>query len=198
MAVDISSVATVDTEPGQLPAKMAAWVIRQEREGEPKDAMQLEEVDVPEPGAFEVVVRVMAAGVNFNNVWASLGKPIPVQCPRCKTRHWAQLTGNSPGVSDVILTHKTRWPGVWKMLETKKGPKAKRRKEQIELANAGLSTFYVTEEQAVRTVIDIEQRMGLEVNPRLLSWLREHVPGNRDKTVEALLANDTPNATWRP
>lgn len=78
MAVDISSVATVDTEPGQLPAKMAAWVIRQEREGEPKDAMQLEEVDVPEPGAFEVVVRVMAAGVNFNNVWASLGKPISI------------------------------------------------------------------------------------------------------------------------
>ncbi|MBO9532995.1 MAG: crotonyl-CoA carboxylase/reductase [Solirubrobacteraceae bacterium] len=78
MAVDISSVATIDTEPGQLPKKMAAWVIRQEREGEPKDAMQLEEVDVPEPGAFEVVVRVMAAGVNFNNVWASLGKPISI------------------------------------------------------------------------------------------------------------------------
>ncbi|MDQ8047219.1 MAG: crotonyl-CoA carboxylase/reductase [Patulibacter sp.] len=78
MAVDISSVATIDTEPGQLPSTMAAWVIRQEREGEPKDAMQLEEVDVPEPGAFEVVVRVMAAGVNFNNVWASLGKPISI------------------------------------------------------------------------------------------------------------------------
>lgn len=78
MAVDISSVATIDTEPGQLPSTMAAWVIRQEREGEPKDAMQLEEVEVPEPGAFEVVVRVMAAGVNFNNVWASLGKPISI------------------------------------------------------------------------------------------------------------------------
>ncbi len=78
MAVDISTVATIDTEPGQLPSTMAAWVIRQEREGEPKDAMQLEEVEVPEPGAFEVVVRVMAAGVNFNNVWASLGKPISI------------------------------------------------------------------------------------------------------------------------
>jgi crotonyl-CoA carboxylase/reductase len=78
VAVDISTVATIDTEPGQLPDTMAAWVIRQEREGEPKDAMQLEEVAVPEPGAFEVVVRVMAAGVNFNNVWASLGKPISI------------------------------------------------------------------------------------------------------------------------
>ena len=55
---------------------MAAWVIRQEREGEPKDAFQTEEIEVPEPGAFEVIVRVMAAGVNFNNVWAALGKPV--------------------------------------------------------------------------------------------------------------------------
>ena len=57
---------------------MAAWVIRQEREGEPMDAFQVEEIEVPEPGAFEVVVRVMAAGVNFNNVWAALGKPVSV------------------------------------------------------------------------------------------------------------------------
>src|SRR5215216_7130134 len=57
---------------------MAAWVIRAEREGEPKDAFQVEEIEVPEPGAFEVIVRVMAAGVNFNNVWAALGKPVSV------------------------------------------------------------------------------------------------------------------------
>ena len=31
---------------------------------------------MPEPGAFEVVVRVMAAGVNYNNVWAALGEPV--------------------------------------------------------------------------------------------------------------------------
>jgi crotonyl-CoA carboxylase/reductase len=57
---------------------MAAWVIRQEREGEPTDAFQLEQIEVPQPGAFEVIVRVMAAGVNFNNVWAALGKPVSV------------------------------------------------------------------------------------------------------------------------
>src|ERR671916_1320331 len=78
MSVDISQVATVDAEPGELPATMTAWVIRQEREGEPKDAFQIEEIEVPEPQAFEVVVRVMAAGVNFNNVWAALGKPVSV------------------------------------------------------------------------------------------------------------------------
>jgi crotonyl-CoA carboxylase/reductase len=78
VAVDLSQVSTVDTEPGELPATMAAWVIRQEREGEPTDAFQVEEIEVPEPGAFEVIVRVMAAGVNFNNVWAALGKPVSV------------------------------------------------------------------------------------------------------------------------
>ncbi len=78
MAVDLNQVATVETEPGELPSTMAAWVIRQEREGEPTDAFQLEEIEVPEPGAFEVVVRVMAAGVNFNNVWAALGQPVSV------------------------------------------------------------------------------------------------------------------------
>src|SRR5215475_3068313 len=78
MAVDIADVTKLDVQPGELPEKMAAWVIRQEREGEPKDAFQIEEIKLPEPGAFEVIVRVMAAGVNFNNVWASLGEPISV------------------------------------------------------------------------------------------------------------------------
>src|SRR5215216_151463 len=78
MAVDVSQVSQIDAEPGELPPTMAAWVIREEREGEPLDAFQLEEMEVPEPGAFEVTVRVMAAGVNFNNVWAALGQPVSV------------------------------------------------------------------------------------------------------------------------
>src|SRR3954449_4662230 len=78
MAIDVTNVASVDTEPGTLPETMAAWVIRQEREGQPSDAFQLEEIEVPEPDAFEVVVSVMAAGVNYNNVWAALGKPVSV------------------------------------------------------------------------------------------------------------------------
>jgi crotonyl-CoA carboxylase/reductase len=78
MAVDVTRVSELDVEPGTLPATMAAWVIREERLGEPRDAFQLEEVEVPEPGAFEVIVRVMAAGVNYNNVWAALGEPVSV------------------------------------------------------------------------------------------------------------------------
>ena len=75
MAVDFSQIAHVDTEPGELPATMAAWVIREERFGRAADAFQVEEHQVPEPGAFEVIVRVMAAGVN---VWAALGEPVSV------------------------------------------------------------------------------------------------------------------------
>ncbi len=76
--VDLTNVTDVGVEPGTLPDTMAAWVIRQEREGEPIDAFQMEEIEVPQPGAFEVIVRVMAAGVNFNNVWAALGVPVSV------------------------------------------------------------------------------------------------------------------------
>jgi crotonyl-CoA carboxylase/reductase len=78
VAIDIADVATLDAEPGELPETMAAWVIRAEREGEPRTAFEVEEIEIPEPAAFEVIVRVMAAGVNFNNVWAALGKPVSV------------------------------------------------------------------------------------------------------------------------
>jgi crotonyl-CoA carboxylase/reductase len=78
LAVDIAEISKLDVEPGELPDTMAAWVIRPDREGEPKDAFQIEEIELPEPGPFEVIVRVMAAGVNFNNVWAALGKPVSV------------------------------------------------------------------------------------------------------------------------
>jgi crotonyl-CoA carboxylase/reductase len=74
----VAASSALDVEPGTLPATMAAWVIRQDREGEPRDAFQIEQIEVPEPGAFGVIVRVMAAGVNYNNVWAALGKPVSV------------------------------------------------------------------------------------------------------------------------
>ena len=61
---------------GYVPKQMYAWAIRKERHGEPDTAMQLEVVDVPKLDSHEVLVLVMAAGVNYNGVWASLGKPI--------------------------------------------------------------------------------------------------------------------------
>jgi crotonyl-CoA carboxylase/reductase len=113
LAVDLSQVSQVDVEPGELPATMAAWVIRQEREGEPMDAFQLEEIEVPEPGAFEVIVRVMAAGVNYNNVWAAQGKPVSV-FPYGDHPEWGHHIGGSDasGVVWKVGEGVTRWkPG---------------------------------------------------------------------------------------
>ena len=61
---------------GHVPAKMYAWCIRQERHGAPDTAMQVEVVPTWEIGEDECLVLVMAAGVNYNGVWAALGKPI--------------------------------------------------------------------------------------------------------------------------
>ena len=61
---------------GHVPKKMHAWVIRRDREGPPEDAMQLEVVPTWELDSHDVLVLVMAAGVNYNGVWASLGQPI--------------------------------------------------------------------------------------------------------------------------
>src|ERR687893_2580765 len=110
MPADVSHVARVDTEPGELPATMAAWVIREERFGEPRDAFQVEEIGVPEPGACEVVVGVMAAGVNFNNVWAALGKPISVFRYHAQDHHIGG--SDASGVVWAVGEGVTRWkPG---------------------------------------------------------------------------------------
>ncbi len=61
---------------GHVPKRMYAWAIRKERHGEPSDAMQVEVVDIPELDSHDVLVMVMAAGVNYNGVWAALGQPI--------------------------------------------------------------------------------------------------------------------------
>ena len=63
---------------GHVPERMLAQVIRKERFGEPRDAFKQEELTVPEIGPEDVLVYVMAAGVNYNNVWAGLGLPIDV------------------------------------------------------------------------------------------------------------------------
>ena len=61
---------------GYVPKKMYAWAIRRERHGEPDKSFQVEVVDTWQIDSHEVLVLVMAAGVNYNGVWAGLGKPI--------------------------------------------------------------------------------------------------------------------------
>lgn len=69
---------------GHVPAKMYAWCIRRDRHGPPESAMRLEVVETPEIDSGEVLVMVMAAGVNYNGIWASLGKPIsPFDSHKC-------------------------------------------------------------------------------------------------------------------
>ena len=61
---------------GHVPANMYAWAIRQDRHGPPETSFQVEVVPTWEIGEDEVLVLVMAAGVNYNGVWAGLGIPI--------------------------------------------------------------------------------------------------------------------------
>lgn len=69
---------------GVVPKQMYAQVIRQDRFGEPTKAFQIEKIDVPTLKPDEVLVYVMAAGVNYNNVWAALGIPVDVIGARMK------------------------------------------------------------------------------------------------------------------
>jgi crotonyl-CoA carboxylase/reductase len=63
---------------GEIPKRMVAQVIRPERFGEPEKAFQVEEIEVPQVGPRDALVLVMAAGINYNNVWAARGVPVDV------------------------------------------------------------------------------------------------------------------------
>ena len=69
---------------GVVPRQMHAQIIRKERYGDPAQAFQAEQVGIPELAPDEVLVAVMAAGVNYNNVWAALGFPVDVIATRNK------------------------------------------------------------------------------------------------------------------
>ena len=61
---------------GYVPKKMYAWVIRRDRHGEPDKSFKVEVVETPVLDSTEVLIFVMAAGVNYNGIWAGLGIPI--------------------------------------------------------------------------------------------------------------------------
>jgi crotonyl-CoA carboxylase/reductase len=83
MAKDLYDIGEIPPL-GEVPEKMHAQVIRAERFGEPKESFQPEVIEVPELGPRDVLVYVMAAGVNYNNVWAALGIPVNVIAARQK------------------------------------------------------------------------------------------------------------------
>ncbi len=61
---------------GTVPTHMHAQVIRPGRYGDPATAFQAEVVETPQIGPDEVLIAVMAAGINYNNVWAARGYPV--------------------------------------------------------------------------------------------------------------------------
>ena len=60
---------------GYVPSKMYAWTLRSDRLGEPINAFQKEIINIPKPKANELIILNMACGINYNGIWASLGKP---------------------------------------------------------------------------------------------------------------------------
>ncbi|MDD3028859.1 MAG: crotonyl-CoA carboxylase/reductase [Alphaproteobacteria bacterium] len=64
---------------GQVPQDMLALTLCADRYGEPSKSMKIEKVDVPsELNDYEILIYVMAAGVNHNAIWAGRAKPIDV------------------------------------------------------------------------------------------------------------------------
>ena len=110
---------------GEVPEKMHAMVVRQHRFGEPESAFEREVIPTPEIGPRDVLVYVMATGINYNNVWAALGDPLDVIAERqrkgesedfhaggsdCAGIVWKvgeKVTDKKPG--DEVVVHSGWW-----------------------------------------------------------------------------------------
>jgi crotonyl-CoA carboxylase/reductase len=73
----VKEVYDLDDNPplGVVPTYMHAYVNRPENHGPPLQSFKREIVKIPRPKHNEVLIKVKAAGVNFNGVWAGLGQP---------------------------------------------------------------------------------------------------------------------------
>lgn len=60
----------------EISQKMLAFMDRQDRFGKPEDAWQRKITDTPEIVPLDVLIYVMSAGINCNNVWSALGKQV--------------------------------------------------------------------------------------------------------------------------
>jgi len=81
---------------------MLAQVVRQSRFGDPRTAFAIEEIDTPTPGPNEVLIGVMAAGVNFNNVWAARGVPVDVIAQRQRAGELYDFHIGGSDVSGIV------------------------------------------------------------------------------------------------
>jgi crotonyl-CoA carboxylase/reductase len=88
MSEDLYEIGTLPPI-GEVPKQMHAQLVRPDRYGEPEKAIQDEVIDVPGLGPHDALIMVMAAGVNFNIVWAARG--IPVDVTKTQAR-WGEPT----------------------------------------------------------------------------------------------------------
>ncbi|MFO1190526.1 MAG: crotonyl-CoA carboxylase/reductase [Alphaproteobacteria bacterium] len=92
---------------GHVPSRMYAWAIRRDRHGPPEQAMQVEVVPTPAIDSHDVLVLVMAAGVNYNGVWAALGTPISVFDVHSQDYHVAG--SDAAGIVWAVGSKVKRW-----------------------------------------------------------------------------------------
>jgi len=92
---------------GYVPPQMHAWAIRKDRHGPPETAMQREVVPTWPIAEDEVLVYVMAGGVNYNGVWAGLGVPVS---PLDGHKHPFHIAGSdASGVVWAVGSKVRRW-----------------------------------------------------------------------------------------
>src|SRR6185437_7560130 len=78
-----------------------------ERHGPPEQSMQLEVVPTWPIGEDEVLILVMAAGVNYNGIWAGLGQPIS---PLDGHKHPFHIAGSdASGIVWAVGSKVRRW-----------------------------------------------------------------------------------------
>ena len=92
---------------GHVPASMYAWVVRKERHGPPEKSMQVEVVPTWTLDSHDVLVLVMAAGVNYNGVWAALGEPVSTLDVHKNSYHIAG--SDASGVVWAVGSKVRRW-----------------------------------------------------------------------------------------
>jgi crotonyl-CoA carboxylase/reductase len=110
---------------GEVPPQMHAQVVRPDRYGDPALAFQPEVVDTPRIGPDEVLVGVMAAGINYNNVWAARGYPVDQVAVRQKRGETEEFHVGGSDASGIVYAvgdavtgvevgqHVVVHPGVW-------------------------------------------------------------------------------------
>jgi crotonyl-CoA carboxylase/reductase len=110
---------------GVVPTRMHAQVVRPDRYGDPATAFRPEIVDTPRIGPDEVLIGVMAAGINYNNVWAARGYPVDQVAVRRKRGEpedfhvgGSDAAGIVYAVGDAVSgveigQHVVVHPGVW-------------------------------------------------------------------------------------